>query len=283
MAEKNPQDRRQALTESIRKEHLANQKRQRRRSTLIIAVIVVVALVVVAGIGYFIYRSTRPEGPATPPAGLSEEQPYYVLGAPDDSGKPVVTMHADFMCPACGAFEQVNGEDMMELVENDEVTLHLYVRRFLDTNSTTGDYSTRAGNAFAAVYADDPDNAMKYQQLLWQNQPEENTAGLDDDKLFDLAKEAGAGDDVKKDITSGTYKTFVRNVVDPAAQKQSEDETGKNQTPFVKVDDTIVDYNTWQNEGEFKKVVEKAIKEDKGKGKGSEASDGGGEASDGGK
>jgi protein-disulfide isomerase len=275
MAEKSPQDRRQAVREAARKERQAELARQRRTRTLVIAVIVVLALAVAGGIGYVVYRSNQPEGPATPPKGLSEEQPYYVLGAPDDSGKPVVTMHADFMCPACGAFEQVNGEDMVDLVQNDKVTLHLYVRRFLDTSSTTGDYSTRAANAFAAVYADNPDNALKYQQLLWQNQPEENTPGLDDDKLFDLAKEAGAGDDVKKDITNGTYKTFVRNVVDPAAQKQSEDETGKNQTPFIKVDDTIVDSNTWKHEGEFKKVVEKAIEEDKGKDKGSEASDGG--------
>jgi flagellar basal body-associated protein FliL len=64
MAEKNPQDRRQALTRvGIRKEHLAELRSVSAGGrTLIIAVIVVVALVVVAGIGYFIYRSNAAGG-----------------------------------------------------------------------------------------------------------------------------------------------------------------------------------------------------------------------------
>jgi protein-disulfide isomerase len=263
MAASNAQDRREAQREAIRKQRQAELKRQRSIRTIVISAIVVVVLLIVAGIGYLVWSATRPEGPVATPQGISEDQPYYVLGAPEDSGKPVVEMHLDFMCPICGQFEEINGKDLRSVIDDKEATVHLSTRRFLDSNSTSGDYSTRAANAAACVYDDDPDNFMDFQTSLFDNQPKEGTEGLSDDELAQYAKKAGASDSVSSCIDEGTFKPWVRKVVDPAADETSD---GKG-TPYVTVDGTELDSTQWGKEGVLLKTIQDAD--------GESASDGG--------
>lgn len=256
MAASNAQERREAQREAIRKQREAELKRQRSIRTIVIAAIVVVALLIAAGIGYLVWSANKPEGPAATPKGISQDQPYYSLGAPEDSGKPVVELHVDFMCPVCGQFEKINGKDIRSIVDNKEATVHLSTRRFLDSNSTTGDYSTRAANAAACVYNDDPDNFMDFQTALFDNQPKEGTAGLSNDQLAQYAQKAGAGKDVASCIDDGTYDRWIREDVDKAADKSSKG----GGTPFVKVDGKQLGPESWSKEGEVKKAVEKAAK-----------------------
>ncbi|MBK0332502.1 thioredoxin domain-containing protein [Brachybacterium sp. MASK1Z-5] len=257
MAASNAQDRREAQREAIRQQRQAELKRQRNVRTAVIAAVVVVVLLIAGGVGYLVWNATRPEGPVATPQGIPEGQPYYSLGAPEDSGKPVVELHVDFMCPICGQFEETNGKDLRTIIDKKEATVHLYTRRFLDGNSTTGDYSTRAANAAACVYNDDPDNFMDFQTALFDNQPAEGSAGLSDDQLAEYAKKAGASDSVSSCIDKSTYKSWVRNVVEPAAKKDADG----GGTPYVKVDDTVLDSTKWSQEGVFLKTVEDAAKD----------------------
>lgn len=248
------QERRTAQREALRKQRQAELRRQRNLRTLVISLITVAALVIVAGIGYGIYRATRPAGPVAYPAGIAQGQTYFEAGAPEDSGKPVVDLYMDFMCPYCGQFHQVNGKDIDKLVADNDITLHLHMRRFLDQNSSTGDYSTRSANAAACVYDDDPDNIMKFQDLLFNNQPEEGSAGLDDKTLISYAEKAGASDDVAGCINHQTYKRWVREVVEPEAASR---DAG---TPAVFINDEqwSANSNDWSTKGALKKAIEKA-------------------------
>lgn len=244
---KSAQERREAQREALRKQRQAELKRQRTVRTVVIAAVTVVALVLVAGAGVFIYRSLQPAGPVATPAGVAEDQPYLVLGAPEDSGKPVVELHLDFMCPYCGQFEQINGADLETMVNDQEATIHLVPRRFLDTQSTSGDYSSRAANALVCVYEDNPENVLPFQQLMFANQPAEGTAGLTDDEIWGYAQEAGASDSVQSCMSEKTYQPWVRQVADPYGEENG------GGTPYIEIDGT--QFEQWSTEGALREAV----------------------------
>lgn len=244
---KSAQERREAQREALRKQRQAELRRQRTVRTVVIAAITVVALVIVAGAGFLIYRATQPEGPVAVPEGMSQDQPYLAFGAPEDSGKPVLEVHLDFMCPHCGTFEETNGEDLATIIENDEATVHMVPRSMLDSASTTGDYSSRAASALTCVYEEDPANAVTFQQLLFANQPAEGSAGLSDEELWAYAQEAGASDSVQSCIEDATYQQWVRDVADPYGS-----ETGGG-TPYVAIDGE--QFDDWTSPGAMREAV----------------------------
>ena len=247
-----PQDRRAAQREELRKQRQAELKRQRTVRTVVIAAVTAVALVIVAGLGYLGYRAMQPAGPVASPEGVAEGQPYLSFGAPEGSGKPVVELHLDFMCPYCGQFEELNGEDVQTMIEEEEATVNIVPRNFLDTLSTTGDYSSRTANAFVCVYEESPEAAITLQQLLFENQPAENSAGLTDEQIASYAKEAGASEETLSCLDEGTYEPWVNKVADPHGE-----DTGSG-TPFVKVDDTVLEPQQWGEAGVLKQMVDEA-------------------------
>lgn len=247
-----PQDRRAAQREELRKQRQAELKRQRTVRTVVIAAVTAVALVIVAGLGYLGYRAMQPAGPVASPEGVAEGQPYLSFGAPEGSGKPVVELHLDFMCPYCGQFEELNGEDVQTMIEEEQATVNIVPRNFLDTASTTGDYSSRTANAFVCVYEESPEAAITLQQLLFENQPAENSAGLTDEQIASYAQEAGASEETLSCLDEGTYEPWVNKVADPHGE-----ETGSG-TPFVKVDGTVLEPEQWGEAGVLKEMVDEA-------------------------
>lgn len=252
------QERREAQREALRKQRQAELRRQQGVRRIVIAVITLVALVLAGGIGYLIYRAAQPAGPAVVPAGMSQDQPYLAFGAPEDSGAPVLEIHVDFMCPHCGTFEQINGDDLQVMAENQEATIHLVPRRFMDGSSTTGDFSSRAANALVAVYADDPAKALAFQKLVFANQP--GAEGLSDEQLGAFAQEVGASDEVLEDIENATYQQWVRKVADPYGSEAG------GSTPWVEIDGEK--FEDWSTPGNLRAAVQAA-------GGGAAASDGG--------
>src|SRR5699024_11589252 len=97
-------------------------------------------------------------------------------------------LHRDFLCAHWAPCEQINSADLQTMIAEDEATVHIVPRTFIDPQSSVGDSSTRAANALVAVYADDPDNAMAFQQLVFANQP--GVEGLTDEQIEAFATEA---------------------------------------------------------------------------------------------
>ncbi|GAA4529779.1 thioredoxin domain-containing protein [Brachybacterium paraconglomeratum] len=242
---KSAQERREAQREVLRKQRQSELKRQRTVRTVVIAVITVVALVIVAGAGFLIYRAMQPAAPVAMPEGMSEDQPYLSLGAPEDSGKPVLEIHLDFLCPHCGEFENINSEDLATMVANEEATVHVVPRNFMDMQSSSGDYSSRAANALVAVHMDDPANTMAFQTLMFANQP--GAEGLTDEQIEAFALEAGASEQAISEIQAGTYEPWVDRVSNPYGE-----ETGGG-TPYVEIDGTT--YEGWNQPGALRESV----------------------------
>ncbi|GAA3337529.1 hypothetical protein GCM10020358_14120 [Amorphoplanes nipponensis] len=138
-----------------------------------------------------------------------------------------IDVYEDFICPACGRFESGATATIDQLVAANKVTVQYHPIAILDRASST-EYSTRSAAASAA--AAQGGKFAEYHKVLFANQPEEGSAGLDDAKLIELGKSVGLTDAAFADaIHKGTYKAWATKVTDTAAAR------GVNSTPTVLV------------------------------------------------
>lgn len=223
-----------ARAAAIREEQ---ERKERRRRSLVVSGMVVLVLVVLLGVGYVV-QSRRDSSSATSaaPAGA-------VSGLAVPAGKasaPVtVTVYEDFMCPFCGDFETASRAAFAEDIATGKVRFEYHVLSFLDDASST-DYSTRSANALGVVLdSSGPSAAKEFHDLLFESQPEEGGAGLSDDRLVDLAAQAGASESaVRPGIEGLVFEGWVEKVTEDASK------AGVNSTPTVKVDGKTVAFTT---------------------------------------
>jgi protein-disulfide isomerase len=109
------------------------------------------------------------------------------------SGPAAVTVHvfSDFMCPYCGQFDGAYGGQLVQAVDSGEINLVLHPIAILDQYSQGTDYSSRAAGAAWAVAAADPAHFAAFHAALFAAQPEENTPGLTDQEIGQIAEDAG--------------------------------------------------------------------------------------------
>lgn len=212
----------------------------------IIAAALVITFAIVAA---WIVHNFSADSAAHPPAdspnidapeGISAEQPYFSLGADESSGKPVVDVYLDFMCPFCRWFPEINNDDVERLVEDQDVTLRLHLTTMLDEMSTSGDYSTRAANAAACVYDLAPAKFLDFESRLFTHQPKEGSSGLTDDQLQEYASQSGAPRRVKKCIADLKYEQWLHGTVQPDALDRI------SGTPTI-----FINGELWDNKGEL--------------------------------
>ncbi|MEJ1923359.1 DsbA family protein [Microbacterium sp. KHB019] len=187
-----------------------------------ISAAVVVVLVALGALVVVLNNQATAPGTAPSSAIVNEETGAISFG----EGETEVDTFVDFMCPICGDFEDTYGEQLQSAAADDKITLNLHPISILDRYSQNTEFSTRAASAVYCVAAEAPDSALDYFNLLFANQPEENTAGLSDDELVSLADQVGAGA-AADCIADGTYKRFV------TSQTNDHDIQG---TPTVEID-----------------------------------------------
>jgi protein-disulfide isomerase len=219
-----------ARAAAIRREQ---EQRERRRRTLIVVAALAVVAVVATGVVALVDRTGQP---ATPPNGAVAT---YAVPAGSGDAPVQVAVYEDFMCPFCGQFESASRETLPKAVDDGKVEVRYHVLNFLDDASST-EYSTRSANALAVVLdTSGPEVAKRFHDLLFENQPEEGSAGLADAKLVDLAVRAGASRQaVSPGITDRTFEQWVDNGKDQASKD------GVNATPTVMVDGKKLTYKT---------------------------------------
>lgn len=223
-------ERRQQAREQARAAREQEQKREKRNRLFIQGGIVLGIVAILAIVGLVVQQATAPAGPG--PANMAsggvvfgkdlKVQKTAALQSDETRKAPEVnrdelpldvTVYADYMCPACGAFEQANGTMLENYVGSGDITLQVYPLNFLDPASLGTKYSTRAANLFGCVVEQQPDAAFKLHNALLsaEVQPAENTQGLTDDELLDQAKAAGATVDteLKQCVKDRRFSDFV--------------------------------------------------------------------------
>ncbi|CAN5126643.1 hypothetical protein BH09ACT3_BH09ACT3_05440 [soil metagenome] len=201
-------ERREAAREKARLLREERKKKDRRNKVLLQGGLIVAVVAVVAVVAFAITSSIQP--PAPGPAnmlsdGIKIGQEYKAVATaglqpdetpvPSESNAPEVIdiqIYLDYFCPICGQFESANADQIATWVQSGAATVEYHPISILDRLSQSTKYSTRSANAAACVANYSPDSFFEYNALLFVNQPPENSTGLSDERLADLAREAGA-------------------------------------------------------------------------------------------
>ncbi|WP_255450340.1 thioredoxin domain-containing protein [Skermania sp. ID1734] len=171
--------------------------------------IAIIAAIVIGGV---IWQNNRTK---TPDSGYGTVQNSDVkvqlqangvmrLGLPNAA--KTIDVWEDPLCPICGQFEKQYGQSIAKAIDDGKVAVQYHMVNFLNAGSHSGDYSTRADAALQCVAADG--NGVLYSSFhtkLFENQPaERGSSDLSNQQLADLAKDAGASDQVQQCISSGS-------------------------------------------------------------------------------
>jgi protein-disulfide isomerase len=228
-------------------------RREARRRTILIITSVVAALVVLVGAGIVVQmarqESERAAG-TTPPANLRNGA--FVVGK--DTAPVTLTIYSDYLCPFCKVQHDNNLAQTEAWIAEGTAKVEYRMVAFLD-QASTDEYSSRALNAAAAVLNSAPDAFPKFHNALYAEQPAEGGPGLSDDRLVELAVEAGAPKDpVQQAVTKRSYWGWTASVTEQASKD------GVSGTPTVLVNGSQVENPT--DAAAMKAAVEKAL--DKG-------------------
>jgi protein-disulfide isomerase len=202
---------------------------------LLVTAAIIVGLLAAIGIAVFRAAGDEPAGSAralVPPANTVASGAIPV-GEP--SAPTTVEIYLDFMCPACGQFEQTNGEELDRLIRSGSVRVELRPMSFLDRTSRGTKYSTRAANAVATVTDRDPRHVWAFVRALYENQPRENTPGLGDERIAELAREAGVDGGAVDAFDDLRFEPWVADVTEAAFA------SGVRGTPTVKINGVLYD------------------------------------------
>ena len=214
------------------------EKADRRQRNLITIAIVVVVLALVAVGGYAIKSTSDARAKETAvvtPKGATDDFGVPFTAA-DAGGEPAsdpvkVVLYEDLQCPVCRAFEQANGAFLDEAVKNGDISIEYRLLAFLD-RASPNQYSSRAGSA--ALCAFDSGGGEAYKKatnLMWANQPQENSAGPEDAALVDTLDQAGvSGDTVEACVLKGKFVPWLEEATEASRDAKV---TG---TPTVFVD-----------------------------------------------
>lgn len=178
---------------------------ERRRKTITTAGITVVLILLVAGITWALYSKKQTDQAAAP---KGTEQTAYVFGA----GQTELTIYEDFSCHACRAAENVIGQDLQQMAEDNEITLKYEIISFL------GPGSTRAANA--AGCAADQGKFLAFHNALYSPQLEPYT--FEESALLQTGSSLGLTDPYAKCVSDGKYLNFVTKATENAQKAQIE-------------------------------------------------------------
>ena len=145
-------------------------------------------------------------------------------------GPVVVSVYFDFMCPWCGYFEQTQGPKLDVLRAAGAVVIDSHPVAILDYASSGSNFSTRAAGAAMAVADGDPTHYFAFVEAMMAKdvQPAENTVGLSDAQIVEIARGVGVPQTVLDEIAAGAYQDYAAKATDLASQ-----DLGSLHTPTI--------------------------------------------------
>jgi protein-disulfide isomerase len=212
----------------------------------VLVVLVVSIVLVVVRDSSTTDTAPQPAGGVAAPGELTPEGSIAI-----GDGPVTVTVYFDYLCPACGAFEEANGEALDQLLRNDDVTVELRPMAFLDRLSAGTAYSTRTANALATVVDADPGHAWAFHRALYAEQPPEGGPGLTDQQIADVARGVGVPDEVAARFAEGRYEAWVAQRTEKAFAD------GVEGTPTILVDGRLFEGDPYRA-GSLTAAVEQA-------------------------
>jgi protein-disulfide isomerase len=196
-------------------------------------VIVMVSFIVVVGV-VFSLISNRSNTTAAIPASVSADDGYGIVLNPNT--KPTIDVYVDYQCPACRAFEIINGGYLNEVIAQNKAKVVFHPMTFI------GPESILAANA--AACAADENEFMAMNLALFQDQSaEENSGKWQGDALLNIGKSIGINSaKFETCIKDGSYVNWTGNVATATAKADV------NGTPTIFVNGKELDRSKENNE-----------------------------------
>ncbi len=199
---------------------LAAEQRQaaKRKVIAVWTVAAILAVAVFAAVVAYIVRqddisTVSGEGQLTP--AIADEfdgigvGPEGIAGEGLGKGKVRFDLYLDPMCPACKSFEHYEADIIDALREDGTIDVYYHPMNGLDRLSLGTKYSSRAASAIVLIAEEDPEHMLAFIDALYANQPDENTKGLDDATLQQLATSVGVPEAVAAKIPDHAYMDWV--------------------------------------------------------------------------
>ncbi|HNM97152.1 MAG TPA: thioredoxin domain-containing protein [Marmoricola sp.] len=158
-----PNDR-AAKAAAIRAQH----DRSERNRKLGLAAAVLLALSLIGAMVWWQTQNSSPTGDL-PNVTVSAGDHSIKMGKDDAQMKVVV--YEDFLCPYCREFEVSARDFLRQAAKKGKVQVEYRPFHLLQDDQ---DYSLNTLNAFARIMAEDPQKALAFHDLAYDNQPYEN-------------------------------------------------------------------------------------------------------------
>ena len=170
--------------------------------------------------------------------------------APGEGGTavPNIQIYLDYQCIHCKNFELPNQSQIESWVSKGIATVQIHPVSFVESAS---DYSAKASNAAVCVAEISPNSFLKFNSVLFANQPEGNSGGPDNEDLFNFAKSVGVTNEteIRSCIEEKRYKSWVESAtVKVLTEPLPGSGLNFGGTPFVLVDNQLF---TAQTKGDF--------------------------------
>lgn len=218
-------EQREAARQKARELRELNAKKEKRSKIVLQLSVALVALGIVGGVGAVIAieSANRAEAPVVgeSPENLTELggiklgvglQAFTDTNTPVLAGEtdtPEIVVYVDYQCPICQAFDVPNSAQMRSWIDTGAATVEIRPLSFLD-RASLNEYSSRAANSAMCVANFEPDAFWDYHENLMLSQPMEGIEGLNDNELYDLAAQSGAGtEEIKGCIQAKSFGDYV--------------------------------------------------------------------------
>lgn len=236
----------------------AQERRAQRRNYGLAVAGMIVAIVAIALLVNFITASGKlpDSGVLTTPSAADESGGILVnqdgsLGGTPPAGAVRVDMYTDPLCPGCRQFKTLVTPTLTEMREEGTVALYYHPISILDRLSRNTHYSTRASAAMATVAEYDPAHFEDFVAALFANQPAENSSGLNNAEIEEIAKGIGVPDDVAARFKEGEFTRWVT----AATERASVD--GLASTPWMRVEQSEdIAPGIWSNPANLRIVLQ---------------------------
>ncbi|MFE3649837.1 MULTISPECIES: thioredoxin domain-containing protein [unclassified Streptomyces] len=220
MSNRNTQENKQAARERIRAQRDKEKKKERLRRQLVVAVSVVGVLAVAGGIGFAVLKANEPTGweaakeakLVTPAHTQGKNGTEILIG--DKSAKDTLEVFEDVRCPACAAFEQSTGEELLKDIHDGRFKVRFTLYSFIDDMSG-GEGSKNALSALGAALNISPEAFLKYKSALYSttyHPDEREDLYAKDAELLKVAAdvpELKGNKAFEKQVKDGTYDRWA--------------------------------------------------------------------------
>jgi protein-disulfide isomerase len=273
--------RREEARQTAREHRAEAQKAERRRRFLIQGGVVAGIIVIAAVIGLVIWSAVPVPGPR--PANMASdgillqakldangvptgEIEAVLSKALPDGAAPITTtedpnllnivVYEDYQCPVCKSFNAADSSIINDRVASGAATVEIHPISMLDRMSMGTRYSSRAANAAACFATYDPTKYLAFNDAMYNNQPAENTTGLDNAAIKEIVKSVGADRqaEIGTCIDNETFKSWVSAAwerVRTANPLPNTTDVVFGGTPTILVNGTKFNFNTDPDTGAF--------------------------------